>query len=321
VENVTEAIADAGEVRVAILLGSGQPGRAKKSAYKSICVAFVFAFCTTSIIFIAGESLPVWLTTDPLLQNLIADLIPLFGVGNITLTLGTMCWTLVGAQNRYRLATCLGVAGSWLVVIPMSAVMTIVYRINLQGQTAAVVIGYMLSGFVTNIVLLRSDWKKLSDEVILYNAANDISLSSDSDDDDSSSSSSSSASSSALSAANEMHDDSPTPTAAPNEVSSGRSPSLASPLPSPEDVPQIQTSQHVEDVDRSSPHPNRSPSQSHVRSRPAASSKDGDDGSDSSSSSSSSSSGSARNARISSVRPEPPSLPSRPASEESMKFL
>ena len=185
-EDITESIADASEVRVGVLLGNGKPGMAKKSAHKSIFIGFVFALVSTSCLFIAGDSLSSWLTVDPTLQMLINELIPLFGLGNIVLTMGTMAWTIVGAQGRYRLSTAIGVAGSWLITLPLAAVFTIALKFNLQGQTAAVVIGYMVSGTVTNVVLLQSDWEALSKKVIELNKEEDY----DSDDESGSSSSS-----------------------------------------------------------------------------------------------------------------------------------
>lgn len=178
-EDVTEAIADAAEVRVGLLLGRAEPRNAKISAYKAILIGFVFALTSTAVLFIIGYDLSAWLTTDSTLQLLVNELIPLFGLGNIVLTMGTMAWTIVGAQGRYRLATAIGGVGSWFVTIPMAAVLSIVFRINLQGQTAAIVIGYMVSGMVTNCVLLRSNWQKLSDEVIEFNRDHEIDLSDD----------------------------------------------------------------------------------------------------------------------------------------------
>ena len=195
---MTQSVADAAEVRCANLLGAGKPTQARASAYKSILIAFVFSMTLTSIIFICGDDLPRWLTMDTTLQVLLSQLIPLFGVGNITLTMGTMAWTLVGSQGRYRLATAIGVAGSWCITIPLSVVFTIVLGVNLEGQTAAVVIGYMISGVVTIVILLRSDWQALSDAVIEYNKAHDIELSSDEEDDDEDDDSSSASASSSV---------------------------------------------------------------------------------------------------------------------------
>jgi Na+-driven multidrug efflux pump len=196
-EESTEAIAEAGEVRSAFYLGAGKPQQAKMSAYKSLLIAFVGSVLLTSIVFMCAEDLAYWMTDDLVLQQLVIELIPLFGVGNIALAIGTMAWTLVGAQGRYALSTSIGFAGSWCVTVPLSALFSIALNFNLKGQTAAVVIGYMISGTWNTYILLVSDWQGISEKVIAYNAANSIELDSDlesedGDDSDSSSSSSSS---------------------------------------------------------------------------------------------------------------------------------
>ena len=69
-------------------------------------------------------------------------------------------------------------------------IMTVILKINLQGQTAAVVIGYMASGTVNSYILFTSDWEKLSIQV--REDHDGMSFSSDSDSSSGSSSSSSS---------------------------------------------------------------------------------------------------------------------------------
>jgi MatE len=158
----TEAVADASEVRCAFLLGSGQPAKAKRSAHKSIYMGVFLSLFLTSIVFMAGDNIATWFTSDPALQHIIVDLIPLFGLGNVTLTVGTICWTLLGSQGRYRLATIVAILASWFVTLPLAALFTFVLEINLQGQTSAVVIGYMVSGSLNAYFLFRSDWTSLS---------------------------------------------------------------------------------------------------------------------------------------------------------------
>lgn len=165
VEDVTESVADAAEVRCATLLGSGEPQKAKLSAYKSIYLGTFLALFLSSCVLIMGDDLPTWMTTDATLQRMVAELIPLFGIGNIALTLGTLAWTLVGSQGRYRLSTAIGFAGSWFVTMPLAVIFTIALNLDLQGQTAAVVIGYMVSGTVNSYLLFTSNWEKLSKEV------------------------------------------------------------------------------------------------------------------------------------------------------------
>lgn len=171
IEQLTEAVADASEVRCAFLLGSGQPEKAKRSAYKSILMGVFLSLFLTSLVFMAGNDLATWFTNDPALQHIIQDLIPLFGIGNITLTMGTICWTLLGSQGRYRLATFVAFIASWFVTLPLAALFNFELKINLQGQTAAIVIGYMVSGTINAYFLFRSDWEALSKAVMKTNEA------------------------------------------------------------------------------------------------------------------------------------------------------
>jgi len=76
-----DGFADASEVRCAFLLGSGQPDRAKLSAYKSMMIVTFAALFLTSFIYMVGDDLPTWLTNDPALQSILRCLLPLFGLG------------------------------------------------------------------------------------------------------------------------------------------------------------------------------------------------------------------------------------------------
>lgn len=166
-----DALADAGEVRCAFLLGSGDPSRAKVSAYKSMLIGTFLALFITSAIYIAGEDLPTWLTTDPALQQLLADLLPLFGLANLVMALDTMSWTLLGSQGRYRLATIIVCLCSWFITIPFAALFSVHLNVNLKGQMTAFLLGYLVMGMIHTFFLLVSDWPMLSEQVMEDNEA------------------------------------------------------------------------------------------------------------------------------------------------------
>lgn len=195
-EASTEGIGDGAEVRVAYHLGKGNPEMAYISSQKSLLLGTIFACFITSVFFIIGDTLPIWFTTDPVLQHMIKDLIPLVGIGNITMTFGMMCWAIIGAQGRYRLATLTAFVASWSVTMPLAAVMTYVFFFDLKGITAAVVIGYACAGTVMSYIVLRSDWARLSKIIVELNQITGEVESSDSEGEEYSSSSSSSSSSS-----------------------------------------------------------------------------------------------------------------------------
>lgn len=158
-----DGVADAGEVRCAYLLGSVDPCRAKVSAYKSLFAGTFGALYLMSFIYIAGDDLPTWLTSDATLQKLLRDLLPLFGFGNFVMAFDTMAWTLLGSQGRYRLATIIVCLASWCVTIPFSALFSVHFNVNLQGQMTAYICGFVVMGMTHSYFLLVSNWAKLSE--------------------------------------------------------------------------------------------------------------------------------------------------------------
>ena len=87
-ESTTEAIGDAAEVRCAYQLGKGRPEMAKLSAYKSMLLSIVVALIITTVFLCLDDHLPAWLTTQETIQNMLAELFPLMGLGNLTMTVG-----------------------------------------------------------------------------------------------------------------------------------------------------------------------------------------------------------------------------------------
>ena len=191
-ESTTEAIGDAGEVRCSYQLGKGRPALAKLSSYKAIFIAACVALVVTIIFLSLSNVLPSWLTTDETIQSMLSDLFPLIALGNITMNMGMVCWALVGAQGRYRLATTVAMACSFFITIPLAAIFTIWLKVDLQGLTFSVVVGYTITAMILSIIVLMSDWESLSQKIQDRVAVEDESDADDDSDDDSASSSSSS---------------------------------------------------------------------------------------------------------------------------------
>lgn len=93
-ESTTEAIGDAAEVRCAYQLGKGRPEMAKISAYKSMLLSIVVASIITTAFLCLDGHLPAWLTTDETIQEMLLELFPLMGLGNLTMTVGMGKWVL-----------------------------------------------------------------------------------------------------------------------------------------------------------------------------------------------------------------------------------
>lgn len=170
-EMIVTGIADASEVRVGFRMGAGKPELAKFMAEKGIYVGLVVSIIAAGCLLTVAEFLPQWITPDQTLQRMIFEVLPLISFGEILMAAGMVCWSVICAQGRARLATIIEFFVSWLVAIPLGAFFVYFFGYNLQGLAAALVLGYTVGANVYLFVLLRSDWEKLSTIVIDRNAA------------------------------------------------------------------------------------------------------------------------------------------------------
>jgi MATE family multidrug resistance protein len=164
-ESTTEAAGDAAEVRVAYQLGKGRPAMAKIAGYKSMFLAFILSIVVSIIFTCLTNVLPPLLTHDETIQDLLVEMFPLVALGNVTMSMGMVCWAVVGAQGRYRLSTSIAIACSFVVTVPIGAVLTIWMRIDLQGLTFAVVTGYSATALLLTACIQLSDWVMLSNKI------------------------------------------------------------------------------------------------------------------------------------------------------------
>jgi MATE family multidrug resistance protein len=164
-ESTTEAAGDAAEVRVAYQLGKGRPAMAKIAGYKSMFLAFILSIVVSIIFTCLTNVLPPLLTHDETIQDLLVEMFPLVALGNVTMSMGMVCWAVVGAQGRYRLSTSIAIACSFVVTVPIGAVLTIWMRIDLQGLTFAVVTGYSVTALLLTACIQLSDWVMLSNKI------------------------------------------------------------------------------------------------------------------------------------------------------------
>ncbi|KAL7428880.1 hypothetical protein ACHAXM_001442 [Skeletonema potamos] len=189
-ESTTEAFAGAGEIRVSYQLGKGRPQLARLSSYKCMFMGLAASTVMSTIFLSLINVLPQFLTTDRTIQGMLRTLFPLMALGNVTMSVGMVCWSLVGAQLRYPLATTIATLCSFGITLPLGAIFTIGLNYDLKGLTFSVVVGYVMAAMLLSTVLLMSDWEKLSERIRGKLLADEE----DSFDDDSSSSSSSSSS-------------------------------------------------------------------------------------------------------------------------------
>jgi len=163
-ESTTGAIGSSSELRVAYHLGKGDHEMAKISAYKSILLAAIVTGSASASLMGLADLLPPLLTPDATIQGMLVELFPLVALGNVTMAMGMVCWAVVGAQGRYRLSTTIATSCAFCITLPIAAAVTMM-RIDLQGLTFAVVVGYSVTAMLLSSYVLMSDWKALAEKI------------------------------------------------------------------------------------------------------------------------------------------------------------
>jgi Na+-driven multidrug efflux pump len=188
-ELIATALSEATEVRVAMYLGTGQPDAAKVLVYKSYWIGAIFATIISLFLMVLHNTIPRWLTSDELLQEMLSDLIPLIALSNLSLSLALLSWSVLYAQNRFQFSVILSLIVTVCVTLPLAGLSSIGWKINLQGQMSAVVVGLAVTGSIALGKVLKSDWDAISKAVISTHEEMDIDggtggSSNDEDDDD-----------------------------------------------------------------------------------------------------------------------------------------
>ena len=142
-------------------VSSGDYQQAKMCAHKAMLLAIILSLFATAMVFILGEVLVTWLTPDPTLQKMMFELLPMVGFGQLIMAFCAVCWSILGSQGRYHVATFSRLATTWLFIVPFSAIFVYGGKFNLLGLISSLVLGGALRGVSNAYLIFRSDWKEL----------------------------------------------------------------------------------------------------------------------------------------------------------------
>jgi len=165
-EYIVTAVANGCEVRCTLSLGTGDIQTAKLIAYRSLWVCFVWGAIVSAIFGVFGAEIPKFLTSDPVLQKMVSDNLPLISLANLLSGVAIMAEHLLWGQNRVTLGAGIGCLTTAFVALPLGALSSIVYNYDLKGMTASVTIGGSAFAALSMFSLISSDWKKITEDIM-----------------------------------------------------------------------------------------------------------------------------------------------------------
>lgn len=160
-EALTEGICDAAAVRVSFYLSEGCVPKAKWLCKRFIFLVGVNALLVSSVYLMISPNIAVGLTSDPTLQNLIVDTSGMLSLANLAMVFAQMHWSLLGAQNRYAVASLWLLLSRWFCAAPISAICVHIFDFEPKAIVGAISLCYATASFALSISLWRVDWEDL----------------------------------------------------------------------------------------------------------------------------------------------------------------
>jgi len=165
-EYLPGGFSDAADIRIAKLLGGGNPRMAKLSAYKCLLYSVVWVSFCTFWLWWYSDYLIYWFTNDETLVNMIYEIVDEISVGVVIMCVGSDAYYIICAQGRTKLATYICLCSSWIISIPLSLFLTVYLNYNLTAVVFAVIISSVTSAVILLYVVLTSNWAKISRKII-----------------------------------------------------------------------------------------------------------------------------------------------------------
>ena len=166
-EYAPEGISSAAVIRIGYHLGHSHPRMAKIASYKSLMFSLIWSGCLTVVFIVHSDKLIAFFTDDDYVANLLADVVPIIGAGNVVMCVGNLAWNVLTAQSRAKIAVWVyaifGVLGT---TIPLASYWTFKKNYNIVGMVAAVVIGYATVSLVLLVVVFTTNWTKRCCKII-----------------------------------------------------------------------------------------------------------------------------------------------------------
>lgn len=178
--SVSEGVGEAAEMRISLHLGNNNPVLAQHAVHKSLVLVLIVSISISILTFSLADDIPTWFTPDPTLQQLLKEVVPFVGVGNVTMAFGMICWYVLGAQQKYALATLTLALCSWGICLPLAVSFTLVCDFDLRGLASAVACGYVVAGACLSYFTMVTDWDAVALKISNENAEEDESSSSSS---------------------------------------------------------------------------------------------------------------------------------------------
>jgi len=160
IELIPESYAEAATSRVAFNLSAGNIDIARMIAGQSIFLATSTSIAMSVPILVYRHFIVWCISADEGLDSMLIELLPYIAFCQPFITLGMTAASINEGLCLYHRVVKRMFAATCLVTIPVAAILTYIFHLNVEGLIAAVCMGYVVAGVLNFNLFMNADWEK-----------------------------------------------------------------------------------------------------------------------------------------------------------------
>lgn len=163
-------------VRVSTLLGERDVEGAKRAVWISVQAALAVSLCGGGLMVALREYIPHIYTSDEEVIFIVTDFTPLAAVDFILSSFAFVMQGVLEGQSRPQWATASSIAGTWMIGLPVSALLALQFDMEMTGLWIGMLVGEGCKLMLMMIAIMRTNWRAQCDVAIKAAADEDAML-------------------------------------------------------------------------------------------------------------------------------------------------
>lgn len=163
-------------VRVSTLLGERDVEGAKRAVWISVQAAVAISLAGGGLMVALRDYIPRIYTTDDEVMYIVTDFTPLAAVDFILSSFAFVMQGVLEGQSRPHWGTASSIAGTWMIGLPVSALLAIQFEMEMTGLWIGMLIGEGSKLILMLIAVMRTNWRNQCEVAIKAAADEDAML-------------------------------------------------------------------------------------------------------------------------------------------------
>ncbi|KAI9197449.1 mate-domain-containing protein [Polychytrium aggregatum] len=157
---IPQGISIAATTRIGNALGANCKNRARLDAWTALSIGLMIGCFNSTILFLIREKWGYLWNNDPEVVKLIAEILPLGAMFQISDGIGVIAGGILRGCGRQHIGAYINLAGYYALGIPLSLLLAFRYNLELVGLWIGLTVGLFVVSIIQILIISRTDWEE-----------------------------------------------------------------------------------------------------------------------------------------------------------------